>query len=374
MAYKVLNLLSDGGVGGIENLCKCISDIRTEENCFCCLFEEGVIYEEIKKNGNAVSLASYGSKKITIKRIKKLIDVAKGYDIIVVHHSALAIQLYYSLLKRIFPNKKYILVGHSCFSVEDYYNYNSKMKNSVRAWLQKHVLKISDRVIFVSKAGEKSYREAFDLPATKCRVVYNGVVSQTEYRKPMQRVMSKDHIFQIVFIGRLERVKGVHLLIEAMKELQTKYPVQLEVVGYGNEEKNLQNMCTSFDVAEIVHFAGMQRDIGSYLKQADIFVYPSIWEEVFGISLVEAMSYGVPCVANRVGGIPEIIDENKNGVLTKEKSGHALADAIESLIQDYYAGKADEMAEYCYKTAQFFSIDHTVEGLESCYKELLSKK
>ena len=49
MAYQVLNLLSDGGVGGIENLCKCISDIRTEENCFCCLFEEGAIYEEMKK-------------------------------------------------------------------------------------------------------------------------------------------------------------------------------------------------------------------------------------------------------------------------------------------------------------------------------------
>ena len=61
MAYKVLNLLSDGGVGGIENLCKCISDIRTEENCFCCLFEEGAIYEEMKKNGDAVSLVSCGS-------------------------------------------------------------------------------------------------------------------------------------------------------------------------------------------------------------------------------------------------------------------------------------------------------------------------
>lgn len=87
MAYKVLNLLSDGGVGGIENLCKCISDIRTEENCFCCLFEEGAIYEEMKKNGNAVSLVSCGSKKVTRERIRALVALAKNYDIIVVHHS-----------------------------------------------------------------------------------------------------------------------------------------------------------------------------------------------------------------------------------------------------------------------------------------------
>ena len=55
-----------------------------------------------------------------------------------------------------------------------------------------------------------------------------------------------------------------------------------------------------------------RRDIGKYLKTADIFVYPSICEEVFGISLVEAMSYGVPCVANEVGGIPEILATSKS--------------------------------------------------------------
>ena len=95
MAYKVLNLLSDGGVGGIENLCKCISDIRTEENCFCCLFEEGAIYEEMKKNGDAVSLVSCGSKKVTKERIRALLSLAKKYDIIVVQHIAIGVQFYY---------------------------------------------------------------------------------------------------------------------------------------------------------------------------------------------------------------------------------------------------------------------------------------
>ena len=373
MAYKVLNLLSDGGVGGIENLCKCISDIRTEENCFCCLFEEGAIYEEMKKNGNAVSLVSCGSKKVTRERIRALVALAKNYAIIVVHHSAIVIQFYYSLLKLLLPRKKYVLVAHSCFSPEFYYNYNSKLKNQVRAWLQKHVLKISDRVVFVSKAGEKSYRDYFDIPDAKSRVVYNGVVPQTEFRKTKQMIIDENHTFKIVFIGRLEEIKGVHLLIEAMQELRKKYFVELEIVGYGTEEENLESLCKKLGVNDIVHFAGMQREIGKYLKTADIFVYPSICEEVFGISLVEAMSYGVPCVANEVGGIPEIIANHENGVLTKEKTGLAVAEAIESLIQSYRDGKADEMAEKCYETAQYFSIDHTVEGLEKCYLELLNK-
>ena len=128
-----------------------------------------------------------------------------------------------------------MLVAHSCFSPEFYYDYSSNFKNKVRAWLQKHVLNISDRVVFVSKAGEKSYRDYFKIPDSKCRVVYNGVVPQTEYRKPKKGAVERNHIFKIVFIGRLEKIKGVHLLIEATDELRKKYPVQLEVVGYGGE-------------------------------------------------------------------------------------------------------------------------------------------
>ena len=89
---------------------------------------------------------------------------------------------------------------------------------------------------------EKNHTEIilkFRIPS---RVVYNGVVPQTEYRKPKKGAVEKNHIFKIVFIGRLEEIKGVHLLIEATDELRKKYPVQLEVVGYGGEQENLQMM------------------------------------------------------------------------------------------------------------------------------------
>lgn len=153
---------------------------------------------EVKSNERKNSCAAFSCKK---------------YDIIVVHHSAIVIQFYYSLLKFLLPGKKYVLVAHSCFSPEFYYDYSSNFKNKVRAWLQKHVLNISDRVVFVSKAGEKSYRDYFKIPDSKCRVVYNGVVLQTEYCKPKKGAVERNHIFKIVFIGRLEKIKGVHLLI-----------------------------------------------------------------------------------------------------------------------------------------------------------------
>lgn len=91
----------------------------------------------------------------------------------------------------------------------------------------------------MSKAGEKSYRDYFKIPDSKCRVVYNGVVPQTEYRKPKKGAVERNHIFKIVFIGRLEKIKGVHLLIEATDELRKKYPVQLEVVPVMAENRKI---------------------------------------------------------------------------------------------------------------------------------------
>lgn len=371
MNFKVLNLLSGGGVGGIENLCKSISDVGKFENCFCCLFDEGPIYDEIKQNGDAVSLKKYGDKKLNLERIRALYKLAKNYDIIVVHHSAIVIQVYYSILKRLLPRKKYVLIAHSCFSPEFYYNYNSALKNRIRAILQKHVLQVSDKLIFVSHAGERSYREYFELPDEKCCVVYNGVKQQNIFRRPEHITVDKNHLYQIVFVGRLETIKGVHLLIEAIAELHKKYNVVLRVVGYGEEQESLERLTQKLGVADVIQFEGMQRNIGKYLKEADIFVYPSICEEVFGISIVEAMSYGVPCVANCVGGIPEIILDGKNGKLSKDKTGADIGKAIEWLIMKYQKNEIDALVDQCYKTAEFFSINQTVSGLEKCYLNLL---
>ena len=122
---------------------------------------------------------------------------------------------------------------------------------------------------------------------------------------------------------------------------------------------------------QAVEFLGTQRDIGNYLQKTDLFVYPSVCEEVFGISIVEAMSYGVPCVANRVGGIPEIIDDGVNGFITKEKTGKGVCDAIGRFLVGYNSGIVEPMKAACERTAEKFSIQTTIEQLKSTYEALL---
>lgn len=298
-------------------------------------------------------------------------NVAKDYDIIVVHHSALAIQLCYVYLKHIYPNKKYVYTAHSCYESK-YMKYKNPLKCLLRSYIQKKSLNISNRYIFVSKAGKKSYMNSFNIPDELTRVIYNGISLENR-----QLSLDKDTIWniddiRITYIGRLVEVKGVQYLLEAIRMIKNMgIKCSVKICGDGEYRHNLEQLSQMYEIDNIVSFEGIQRDIGKYLSNTDIFVYPSVCEEVFGISLVEALSYGVPCVAFNVGGIPEIIENHKNGIISEEKTSTALCNAILQLFNLYLNGDIRDMKEYCIQSAKKFSIENTINNLNKCYMELM---
>lgn len=366
---KVLNLLSTGGVGGIEQLCKNIGKHADYQNTFCFLFGEGSIFEEMNTMGlDVISLAGTSKSKFSFDKWNKLCKIAQNYDIIVIHHCAIALQIYYLLLYKKFKEKKYVMTMHSCFEKKYNYNYGSTIKNKCAKYVLKLSLYISNKIIFVSKAGKKSYIKNFNITNSKTTVIYNGIEMPgcciTENNKGYYR---------LTYIGRIEQIKGIHLLIDAMnKLLEYKYPVKLWIIGEGNYQAQLKKQTKNLALDDYVKFLGTKRDIGYYLSRTDVFIYPSICEEVFGISIVEAMSYGVPCVSNYVGGIPEIIQNGINGYISEEKTGDEIFNAIIKILDIYKDEKITEMKKNCLSTARKFSIDNTVFKLKKEYKKLFN--
>ena len=102
---KVFNLLTSGNIGGIEVLCKDIGVLAPYDNLFCFVSGEGPIYEQMQKIGlNVKSLAK--GKKFSLSKLRKLIELAETYDIIVIHHGDPFLRFYYCCLKKIYPSKK----------------------------------------------------------------------------------------------------------------------------------------------------------------------------------------------------------------------------------------------------------------------------
>lgn len=137
---------------------------------------------------------------------------------------------------------------------------------------------------------------------------------------------------RIGFIGRLEPVKGLDVLLEAFKHMRTE--ASLVVCGDGSESQRLQAKA-----GERVHFLGALAydDVLSVIKALDVLVLPSVTllplhREQFGRVLVEAMAAGVPVVGSDAGAIPEVIGEA--GLVVPERNAEALAAALDRLLED----------------------------------------
>lgn len=157
----------------------------------------------------------------------------------------------------------------------------------------------------------------------KIRIIHNGVADvSVEYST------KSDKSFKYCVVSRLVTDKGIGEAIKAFNNLTSKYPNdQLFIVGDGPDTKKFNNLARN---NPNIRLLGYQKDPLLYMATCDIFVHPA-YHEGFGISIIEASMIGKPIIATAVGGIVEIITNNKTGLLVKEKSVSELQNAMELL-------------------------------------------
>ncbi len=133
-------------------------------------------------------------------------------------------------------------------------------------------------------------------------------------------------------VGRLEITKGIVYLIEAFAHVHRVCPdTRLVLLGDGRYRTEYENQVRGLGLTDCVHFLGFQPNIPQLLRGLDVFVMASIAEGM-PRGILEAMAAGVPCVATRVGGIPEILGEGRYGLLAEPADPDSLAEAMRALI------------------------------------------
>ena len=129
----------------------------------------------------------------------------------------------------------------------------------------------------------------------------------------------------LLFVGRLERYKGLYLVLEALRDLPN---VTLTVVGEGSYRKELERLAKGLDV----RFEGFQPYPAKYYSEADIFVMPSLGPEGFGIVTMEAMAHGLPCIASDLPVNREVTDEGTAAMLFRNGNVEDLRGKLQELI------------------------------------------
>ncbi len=255
-----------------------------------------------------------------------------------------------------------------------------------QAQIDRLLYRLSSRVIVPSEASKQLVMQTEKIPAGAIRVLYNGV-DTSRYMPPGTEARAearlefgvKDYELLIGVVGRLSPEKGgMDNLIRAAYRLgEQRSNVRLLIVGDGPVRAELEKLDAELHDGDggresTVIFAGARQDIARLLGAMDMFVLPSL-NEALPIVILEAMAVGLPVVATRVGGVPEIVQDGATGLLVAPGDEAALLTALNRLADDnaLRAKMADAGRE---QVRGKFTIEQMVRNLEIIYEELLARK
>jgi len=197
-------------------------------------------------------------------------------------------------------------------------------------------------------------------------VVYNGLIFTNLPPTPHQDI-------RIGAIGRLTPQKGVEYFIRAAALVMTKFPqATFFIVGDGPQRASLSELVNALSIREGVYFLGQKSDIPEQLARLDMLVIPSLYES-FGQIAAEALAQKVPVIASRVGGLQEVIQDGKTGLLVEPGAPSAIAEKIIALLEDReYANQLAEAG--CADVRSRFTMAKMVEATEAIYADLMVVK
>ncbi|QBD78392.1 glycosyltransferase family 1 protein [Ktedonosporobacter rubrisoli] len=228
------------------------------------------------------------------------------------------------------------------------------------------------RIIILSTRMRSYLAEnGFLLP--NVQLIPNGV-DIVHYQPPQDDEASfQEKAHTVVCLSRLRYEKGIDVLLQAWKLVKEQVPdAKLIVIGSGKLLDQLTNMAEALGITDSVEFAGRQYDIPEQLHRGTIAVLPSRWEGMPN-AVLEAMACGLPCVATRVSGSEDIIQQGKNGLLVDSEDYQAMAQALITLLKD-----ADLTRKYG-KAArahieEHYSLEHITDSYIELYGNLTGQK
>jgi glycosyltransferase involved in cell wall biosynthesis len=208
------------------------------------------------------------------------------------------------------------------------------------------------------------------VPADRVQRIWNSVTMPL--RDPQARARLR-HEFQlpedalvVVCACRAAREKGVEHLLHAFDrtEVLNGPDAVLVFMGDGPDMERLIEIRKTLSAPQRVIFAGYRTDAAELLEGADVAVVPSVWAEAFGLSALEPMARGVPVIASRVGGIPEVVADGETGLLVEPGNATELSAALARLL-----GDADERRRLGengrVRAATHFTLENEIDELTS---------
>ncbi len=374
---NILHLVHSYGVGGAEKVVHylCKHTPKNYRHTVCSFLKpEGLQSSWYKETpGEIVFLEKKPGNDIgAVLRLSKII---KERDIHIVHAQGWATYVEGFLATRMATgvSRKFIYAFHGK-TMDDVIN-GIPFRRRV---MQRIISRFDDAIVAPSEHMANDYASEMQIPRSLIRVIYNGIDLKcySGNRGSVRKNMGiKDNAFVVGYVGRLDPVKNLDVLLKAFKRSLEISPLSensdmatLLVVGDGPELLRLKDFSKRLDIDNKIIFTGMRPDVGSCLSAMDVFVQPSFYEG-HSNTILEAMASGLPVISTLVGGTPEIITHGETGFLFQPSDMEKIAVTIGLLYQNPdIRMKTAENGRL--KVRAMFSVENMVKKYIALFDEL----
>lgn len=320
---KIIQVMPDFGLAGAETMV---------ENLSCGLAAEGhdvlvvsffdlhtAITDRIENKG--IKIEYLGKKRgFDPSIISKMRQIIKNYQPDVIHTHRYVLP--YVFLASIGLKVKRVHTVHSVAQKEQ-----MKAGKIINRALFQHFNVVP---VALSEEVQRTIQEVYGLPANKIPVVFNGIDLS---RCIVKECYARQKNFTVLHIGRFMDVKNHELLMKSFARFKGRHSdARLQLLGDGELKENMMQLAGQLNIADAVEFAGLQSNVYPWLHNADGFILPSKFEGM-PMTLIEAMGTGLPIIASDVGGIPDMLTDQKEALLIAPKEEDILA-ALEWIYAD----------------------------------------
>ncbi len=411
----ILYLITQSEFGGAQKYILDLSlGLKEEFNIYIGLGEQGEkgeFAQKLKENHIKYYILKHLKREISpindILAIFEIIKLIKKTRPDIIHLNSSKISILGSLAAKIIRGYSFINSWLICVIYTAHgWVFNEplpKWKKSFYFWAEKLTAALKDKIICISKLDYDIAKSELKIKEEKLTLIYHGIkpINFLKHKEVKEKLisdfdnnfppfanggnkgggrsatpphpaplLSKERELLIGSIGNLYKTKGYEYLIEAFKILQenlkaTSYNIKAIIIGEGEERKNLLDLIGQLNLKNRVLLAGEIKNAAELLPAFDIYANSSV-KEGFPYSILEAMSAGLPIVATKVGGIPEMISDGENGLLSEPTNPEELAKRIKTLVEDEALKNnlGKKAKEYANKK---FSIEKMIEKTKEVY-------
>jgi glycosyltransferase involved in cell wall biosynthesis len=274
-----------------------------------------------------------------------------------------------SLAKKLsFANFRLILCEHAMPAYQIKQTKNPLATLFIK-WMPYWFYRHASMIICVSRASAIEINKIFKVPFDQIRIIYNPIDVDyvlTLSNQKVEHPWFTQNIPIIISVGRLANVKGYPYLLRAFKQIITKYPARLVILGKGEEEGPLKKLALKLDIDQSVAFLGSQTNPFKYMARSKIFVLPSL-SEALPMVLLEAMACGIPIVSTSTPGSSELITHGINGLLVPVGDEKSLAESITDILT--HKTDANLLIQSGKKKIDNFLIDNMIKEYEKVFEQ-----